>query len=86
MKEALLGKSTSAPAPDIPDRRPLVMPPANASLPVPGSGPENPQWSAQPQADKQQADATPKPAPSCSGGSGNGQNCEQSSWMSRIFQ
>jgi hypothetical protein len=34
-KEALLGKS-NAETPDLQERRPLVMPPQNATLPVPG--------------------------------------------------
>jgi hypothetical protein len=43
-KELFLGKST--PTPDMPDRPKLVMPQANAPLPVPGEAPARPQWAA----------------------------------------
>ncbi len=71
-KEALLGRP--APAPDLPDRPKLVMPPPNAALPVPGqAAPAQMQAAASAQQpNKQAADAAPKQDSS-------------SSWLSGLF-
>ncbi len=58
VKEALLGKK--APSPNLPDRAPLVLPPQNAPLPVPGQAPQQTaldgqQWPADPEEAKKQA-------------------------------
>jgi hypothetical protein len=71
-KEALLG--TPAPTPDLPERPKLVMPPANAPLPVPGQAASAPaQWAPSAQQPNQQAaDAAAKPR-------------ESSGWFSGLF-
>lgn len=58
VKEGLLGKP--APEPDLPEHAPLVLPPQNASLPVPGQAPQaaaanQQQWPVDPEDSKKQA-------------------------------
>ncbi len=58
-KETLLGKPT--PEPNLQEHAPLVMPPPNAALPVPGqsqmAATQNPQWPADPDQAKKAAAA-----------------------------
>ena len=72
------------PEPDIQEHAPLVMPPANAALPVPGQRPQavaanNPQWPADADQAKKQA-ANTNADPQCPDGS---TDCKRG-WLSRI--
>lgn len=75
VKEALMGKP--APEPNLPDRGPLVLPPRNASLPVPGQAAalNNAQWPTDPEEAKKQAakDAAAKHDDYCKNGEWSGQ-------------
>lgn len=73
-KTAIMGDKTVAQSPNYPERPKLVMPAANAPLPVPGqAAAARPQWTATTQQPNQQAAAA---AP---------QQQESGSWYSGIF-
>jgi hypothetical protein len=71
VKNVLLGKPT--PEPNLPDRAPLVLPPKDASLPVPGQAP--------------QATAVNTPQPPADSGEAKKQTAANSDggWFSRVF-
>jgi hypothetical protein len=58
-KTSVLGHSTAAQSPDMPERPKLAMPVPGAPLPVPGEAPARTQWTATVQQPNQQAAATP---------------------------
>lgn len=76
LKETLLGKPS--PEPNLTENRPLIMPPRDAPLPVPGQAPPAaaPASTQAPAAPNQQN----KQTASCA----NGQDCN-SGWFSRLF-
>jgi hypothetical protein len=82
LKQTLLGKA--APEPNLPEHPPLVLPPRDAALPVPGTGqaaaPANPQWPTNTDPAKNQAAASNNA--SCNGD--GGQDCRPG-WFSRTF-
>ncbi len=76
VKEALMGKPV--PSPNLPERPPLVLPPPNAALPVPGQGTQtainNQQWPKDPEDAKKKAakEAAAKKEDYCKNGDWSG--------------
>jgi hypothetical protein len=87
VKETLIGKA--APEPNLKEHAPLVMPPPNAALPVPGQSQaaalQNPNWPTDPDVAKKQAvkDAAAMQDGNCKNGDGTGDGCRPS-WFYRM--
>jgi hypothetical protein len=86
VKQALLGKP--APEPNLPERPPLLLPPQNAALPVPGQPPQaalnNPQWPAGSDEAKKQAAAKPEDDCKTNPAAAQEERCRPG-WFSRVF-
>jgi hypothetical protein len=86
--ETFVGKP--APEPNLPERPPLVMPPPNAALPLPGERPQaaalnNPQWPADAGEAKKQAAKTGANDQCQSGGSASDKGNCNPSWIYRVL-